>query len=484
MKTLHSYLSLAAVALGLAAVSCSDDLTDLNNDPKSYVNAQPGALFLSGQKSLADTYGSAAVGIAPFRVLAQSWTENTYINEAKYNLASADAPFGWWRDIYTKALTNLKQAKTIYTKEETNAGVLKNNLAIIDLLEVYAYYLLVNTYGDIPYSEALQNSTPFPRYDDARTVTIDLLRRLDADLAALDVAYGAVGAADQIYYGDVGKWRKFAATLKLKTALLLADVEPQAASAKALEAVAAGVFTSNNDNALFKYDGANATNSNPVWQVVAQTASNKNLSPAGLFISTLTQLHDPRLSLLFTQDAGGSYSGGTAGAINNFDDLSKFSAFWLNSKLPVNLLDYSEAEFLLAEAAARGIAVGGTAEEHYKKAIKASILYWGGNESAAESYIATEPAIQYSQPNWKQLIGYQQWIAFADRGWDAWTSIRRLGYPNIDAVSSPVDASGTLPRRFNYPPVEQTSNPDNWAEAVAKIAGKQDVTSVKLFWKN
>ena len=484
MKKLHYYLSLAVVILGATAISCSGDLTDLNNDPKSYVNAKPGTLFLSGQKSLADTYGSAAVGVAPFRVLAQSWTQNTYINEAKYNLASADAPYGWWRDLYTKALSNLKQAKTVYAEEETNAGILKNNLAIIDLLEVYTYYLLVNTYGDIPYSEALQNSTPFPSYDNARTITLDLLARLDADLAALDISAGSLGAADQIYNGNIAKWRKFAATLKLKAALLLADTEPQIASAKALEAVAAGVFTSNDDNALFKYDGANAANSNPVWQVVAQTASNKNHSPAGFLISTLTQFNDPRLRLLFTQDAVAGYSGGTAGAINNFDDLSKFSAFWLKATLPVNLLDYSETEFLLAEAAARNIAVGGTAEEHYKKAVKASILYWGGSETDANNYIATEPAIQYSQTDWKRFIGYQQWIAFADRGWDAWTNIRRLGYPDIDAASPPVDAAGKLPRRFNYPPVEQTSNPDNWAAAVANIPGKQDVTNVNLFWKN
>ncbi|MDR3134197.1 MAG: SusD/RagB family nutrient-binding outer membrane lipoprotein [Prevotellaceae bacterium] len=481
MKKLHYYLSLAAVGLGFTTVSCSGDLTELNNDPKSYVNAQPGALFLSGQKGLADTYGSAAVGVAPFRVLAQSWTQNTYNNEAKYNLASADAPGGWWRDIYTKTLANLKAAGGRYTKEETNAGVLKNNLAIIDLLEVYAYHLLVNTYGDIPYTEALQNSTPFPRYDDARTVAHDLLRRLDADLAALDVAYGAVGAADQVYNGDVGKWRKFAATLKLKLALLLADTEPQTASDKALEAVRAGVFTSNDDNALFKYDGANATNSNPVWQTVAQTTSNRNHSPAGFFIATLQQFNDPRLPLLFTQNASAGYSGGTAGEINNYDDLSKFSAFWLNSRLPVDLLDYPETEFLLAEAVARGIAVGGTDEEHYRKAIKASILYWGGNETGADNYLA---GLQYNPAKWKELIGYQQWIAFADRGWDAWTSIRRLGYPDIDADSPPEGAAGTLPQRFNYPPVEQTSNPDNWAAAVAKISGKRDVTNSKIWFKN
>ena len=41
-------------------------------------------------------------------------------------------------------------------------------------------------------------------------------------------------------------------------------------------------------------------------------------------------------------------------------------------------MDYTEAEFLLAEAVERGFSVGGTAEEHYNNAVRSSIVYWGG----------------------------------------------------------------------------------------------------------
>jgi hypothetical protein len=460
--------------------ACTGDLIDLNNDPKSYIEAKPGALFLSGQKNLADAYGSVGAGVAPFRVLSQVWTENAYPDEAQYNLARNNAPSGWWSAIYTKALVNLEHAKRQYAKDEQDANVLKNDLAIIDVLEVYAYYLLVNTYGDVPYSEALQTNIPFPKYDDAKTIVLDLLARLDTDIANLNAGYGSVGNADQIYNGNVSKWKKFAATLKLKAALLLADTDAQLAGAKVQEAVASGVFASNDDNALFKYDGTAPVNSNPVGQVVSATTT--NFSPAAFFINTLNQRNDPRLPLFFTQ-VSGNYAGGVAGEINNPTNLSKLTAFWLSNTLPVALLDYSETEFLLAEALERGIAAGGTAEAHYKAAIKASILYWGGTEAAANAYLDTEPSAQYASTSWKEKIGYQKWFAFADRNWDAWTEIRRLGHPNIDAVSPPANATGILPKRFNYPPVEQTSNPDNWAEAVAKISGKQDVTSAKLFWQ-
>ena len=49
-----------------------------------------------------------------------------------------------------------------------------------------------------------------------------------------------------------------------------------------------------------------------------------------------------------------------------------------NPALPGVLLSYSEVEFLLAEAVARGFAVGGTTESHYDAAVTASIIDAGG----------------------------------------------------------------------------------------------------------
>jgi hypothetical protein len=483
MKKIYHYITVFIVVLGggYSVASCSGDLVDLNNDPKTYTEAKPGALFLSGQKGLADTYSSAGVSVAPFRVLSQVWTQTDYSGEARYNLLSVNSSAGWWKQLYTTSLINFKHAKAQYIKDTEDTDVLKNALAIIDILEVYNYYLLVNTYGDIPYTEALQDNTPFPKYDDAKTIVLDLINRLDAAISNLDINHASVGNADQIYAGDVAKWRKFAATLKLKAALLIYSVEPQLAKTKAEQAIAAGILESNSDNALFKYDGAVTGNSNNVWYTLV-FSTRRDYSPTQFFIDRLEQANDPRLGLLFAKDISDGYSGGKAGEGNDYTALSPLSATWLTQTRPVNLLDYAEAEFLLAEALERGITVSGTAKEHYENAIKASIVYWGGDATTADNYVSTEPAIQYASANWKEKIGYQRWIAFADRAWDAWTEIRRLGHPDIDALSPPTGAESNLPQRLIYPTAEENSNSANWTNAAAKITGGHDVVSATLFW--
>jgi hypothetical protein len=164
--------------------------------------------------------------------------------------------------------------------------------------------------------------------------------------------------------------------------------------------------------------------------------------------------------------------------------FSQFSDQWQSPTWPGDLLDYSETEFLLAEAVERGFSVSGTAESHYDNGITASIVYWGGDSASATTYLA-QPTVAYTTAagTWKQKIGYQQWIAYADRGWDAWTSIRRLGYPDIDAINPPIGAIGNLPRRFTYPSNEETANPANWAAAVQAVNGSSaDNVASDLWW--
>jgi SusD/RagB-like outer membrane lipoprotein len=472
-----------SISFLLFASSCTKDITGFNNNPKAPVNAPSAAVFLSGEKGLVDAYTSDFWGSAPFRVIAQTWTQNTYNNEAHYQFATNNSPGGWWNAIYTTALNNLSQAKTLYVNDVQDPAVLRNDLIITDILEVYAYSLLVNSYGNIPYSQALNRTIPFPKYDDAKTIEYDLLTRLDTAIGGLNTSAGSLGSADQIYNGNVSQWKKFAATLKLKLSLLIADVDATTAATKVKEAVATGVFQSNSDNAVFVYDASAVINSNPIWQDLISGAGLHYYSPAAYFINTLVGLNDPRLPLYFTEDPNGNYSGGIAGAGNSSTTLSSFSAQWLSPTFPGDLLDYSETEFLLAEATERGINVGGTAAIYYDSAISASIQYWGGSYNDVLTYLAlTAVAYSTAEGTWRQKIGYQKWIAFANRNWDSWTEIRRLGYPDLDVVSPPVGAQGNLPLRFYYPPAEQSSNPVNWAAAVAALPGGTDVVSAKLFW--
>lgn len=476
-------LSLFYITIAILLSACSN-MNTLNINPKAYSQVPGGALFLQGEKNLSDAYTSTSIGSAPFRVLAQEWTENVYVTEAQYKFSSYNAPNGWWNNLYGLALHNLGEAKLAFMKTVSDPVTLKNDLIITDILEVYAYNLLTATYGDVPYSQAENRSVPFPKYDDAKTIYTDLLHRLDTCVAGINTSAGAMGSSDQIYYGDPVAWKKFAATLELKIGLLLADEDPTTAATAVQNAIAAGVLQSNDDNALFHYDKSSPGTSSMLWNALVSSGRHDFL-PANLLVNTMVQWNDPRLPLYFTTTTGGQYVGGTPGAANGYDNtrFSDFSAQLQAPDLPGDLMDYSETEFYLAEAAARGMNVSGTAATHYDNAITASIELWGGTATQATAYLL-QPSVNYltAVGNWQQKIGYQEWISFYNRNWDAWTVIRRLGYPDINQVNPPIGALGELPLRYYYPTTEATSNPVNWKAAVAKIPGGKDVVSAKLFW--
>jgi Starch-binding associating with outer membrane len=475
----NSILILSFVVL---AFSCTKPLNSLNVDPKSSTVALPAALYTEAQKQFSDVTTAPNIAVSPFRVVSQEWTENSYTYEAIYDFAVYDCPDGWWNGMYINVIHNAELAKQAFPVNfQGTAGALKNDLAITDLLEVYAYEELVATYGNIPYSQAENKAIPFPKYDDAKTVYTDLLMRIDTCIAAMDVNESAMGSADLVYAGSVTQWIRFAASLKLRMAMLLADVDPTTAAAKVNEAITTGVFQSNSDNALFAYDAASAGNSNQIWVALAY-GGRHDFVPANLLVSTMVGWNDPRLPNYFTEYNGG-YSGGIPGQGNGYGLFSDFGSALYTANLPADWLDYSEVQFYLAEAVERGF-IPGSAATYYNNAISASIQFWGDNNAADATAYLAQPSVNYATAagTWKQKIGYQRWISNYNRNWESWTDIRRLGYPDIDVVSPPVGAISTFPLRLYYPINEVSSNPNNWSSAAGKIPGGQDVVTAKLFW--
>lgn len=472
------------ICLGLfCLLGCSRSI-----DPKNPTKVPSGTVFLQAEKAFFDTYVSASRGTAPFRVLAQEWTENTYVYEAVYDFSEYQAPDGWWNAWFGNVLHNLEAARGLFPTDLADPVQVRHSEDIADILEVYAYYLLSSTYGDIPYSQAEKDSIPFPVYDDARKVYEDLFVRLDSSRSGLEVAGASLSPENEpVYGGSPVAWIKFASTLELKMALLSADVDPAGAQTKVLDALTGGVFASNADNALLVYDPSSPENSSPVWQELVNSGQH-NFCPAALLVGTLSEWADPRLPFYFSLDGFGAYSGGTPGAGNGYGSVSDFSALLQQPAFPGDVLDYPETEFLLAEAAARGIPVGGTPESHYASAVMASIGFWslaGGRSQGNADTVGTQylslPWAAYGGP-WRQKIGYQAWIAAYGLNWDAWTGIRRLGYPNVDSLSPPLGAHGSLPLRLTYPVEEQTNNTLHWRNAVSHLPGGQDLLSAKLWW--
>lgn len=456
--------------------SCKKDLSSLNEDPKNPPMVAATSLVTNAERGLVRTLSSSNVNLNIFRLIIQHWQETTYLGESRYDLNTRNIPQGVWAALYRDVLKDLQEAKRLIPEQEADEEVRANQLAVIDILQVYAYYYLINTFGDIPYSEALNIDNVFPVYDDAATIYNDLLSRLDADIAAINTSANGLGNADIIYGNDMQAWLKFANSFKLKMGMTIADVSTSQAKTIVESAYAAGVFTSNDDNAMFDFL-ASPPNTNPIWEDLVQSGR-QDFVAASTIVDQMDQFNDPRIPLYFTVDETGNYSGGDPGTSSSYTTFSKPDEAITVPEFPGVLLDYAEVEFLLAEAAARGFSVGATAAQHYNNAIDASVLFWGGTQAQATTY-RSQASVNYATAagTYKQKIGIQKWIALYNRGWDAWIEWRRLDYPQLEPAYR---ALSPMPLRFTYPVNEQNYNTTNYNNAASAIGG--DEVDTQLWW--
>ncbi len=522
------------VLVGIS-VSCTKNFEDWQKDEKHPAEVSGEMLFTHAQKALADQVASSNVNLNNHKLYAQYWTETTYTDEANYDLINRNIPDNVFRVIYRDILKDLQQAKVIMASEATTTVEAEkakaNRLIIVDVLEVYAYQRLVDIFGNVPYSEALDiDATLNPKYDDGMTIYKDLYEKLKVVTESLNPDAGSFGddyqSSDLYYGGDVQSWITFAESLKFRLAITIADADDATAKSWA-EAAAAKTFASSAEDAKLVYEAAPLDNTNPIYQDLV-ASGRKDFIPANTVIDYMNTLADPRVSAYFadqiefsydkdettnakvdtelpgtgkkvlyyandsvvhvqlpftvlavdSMDVFTYYEGGVYGSSNAWANYSHVGTMILDATFPIQLLSFTEMEFYKAEAAARGWSVGGTALEHYEAAITASFAEWG--TEGAEDYIASEGVAWDGTTDWKKAIGMQAYLGYYQRGFEGWTTYRRLDWPEMNVPEGAITTDGGVPRRFTYPVNEQTLNADNYYQAADAVGG--DMMETKLFW--
>ncbi|MDP1623984.1 MAG: SusD/RagB family nutrient-binding outer membrane lipoprotein [Bacteroidales bacterium] len=467
-----------AIFLTLLLFSSCAKIEELNVNIKDPTTVPGESLFTGAQLSLSDQMVTPNVNSNIFRMFVQQWTETTYIDEANYDITTRPIPGNFWNTFYRDVLMNFKESAKVLKATGNLPGddpaVLENKLAIVEVMTVYAYSVLVETFGDVPYTQALDQAVLLPKYDDGLTIYKDLVARLNAAIAKMNTSEGSFGSYDNMYYGNTGLWFKYANSLKLRMGMVLADVD-NALAKTTVEAAAANVIASNSENAAVTYMSSQPNN-NPVNENLVLSGRNDFVA-ANTLVDMMNERNDPRRPLYFTP-VGEGFIGGIYGASNDYTQFSHVNPTLTEATFEGMFFDLAEVEFLLAEGAERQFNVGGTAAEHYNKAISASIEYWGGTAADATTYLA-QPSVAYATAagTWKQKIGEQKWLALYNSGFTAWTAFRMLDYPMLIA---PPDADSELPLRLTYPTTEQTLNGANRAAAASAIGG--DAVTTKLFW--
>jgi len=474
-------------------VGCTDNFVDLNTDTKNPPEVPAGTLFANATVSLFDFMTSTSVNVNNFRLWSQQWAQTTYPDESNYILRERNVNGTTWNTLYATVIKDCKEAKIYVAADEFLTDEDKAaSTAMIDIIEILGYHVLVDIFGDVPYSEAIDIENLTPSYDDDAAIYADLASRLDGAISALNVFNGApTGLAnfDLIYKDSPGNWTKLANSLKLRMGIRLADSNPGTAQAMVESAVASGIFESSADDFELVYQ-ATTPNTNPLWVSLVQSGRSDFVC-ANTIADYMNGLEDPRRTLYFSAPYDSIFNadstalldlqilGGTYGSSNSPTPYSKAGANQVDPTFPGTIMDYTEVCFLLADANERGFNVGGSAEEWYNLGITSSILEWGGNqEDHVETYLAREDvAYGTASGSWKEKIAMQKWLALYNRGFEAWNTYRMYDAPVMNVATG---AGTTPPMRYTYPVTEFSLNGASVEAAAAAIGG--DDLFTRVFW--
>jgi len=482
MKKYAKKTSILLLALLGSLVGCNVD--NMNTDPNSFYETEPETLLIYVEKALANQLSTPNVNLNNFRLIMQYWQETTYLDESRYNFDRRKVYDNVWERYNIGVINNIKQAKKIVTDRSTGDAVSKNRLAILELLECFTFQELVDTFGNIPYSQSHDlDNYPLPKYDDAMEIYTDLISRVKVAVNDLDASEESWEEADIIYGGDVAKWQKFGNSLLLRLGIVLSDVNPSLATTTINEAVAGGIFTSNLDNALFTYE-TSSPNYSALYSNLVASGRNDYVACSTIinhmYDSNNDIIKDPRLDKYYDKHTLSNHIGSDAGTSSPFSNYSHIGEILYQPNTSARIMTFSEVMFYVAEATARGI-IAGDPVIPYKDAITASFEEWELTATDANDYLNNNSYNYSDYADWKKAIGEQAWVAMYDQPDVSWKFFRRLDYPKlIPATSAVQQAGGVVPTRLIYPTTETTTNSTNKTVASDAIGGDELYT--RVFW--
>jgi hypothetical protein len=490
-KILTRFLMVATLLL-IAFPSCKKDFFDINDNPNFPPDVDVRYLLPSAEAAIAHALGNdlAIYG----GIWAQYWTQSPassqYKSADRYNPSSNDFDHPW-SNLYSDALEDLQ--KII---EKGTAGGRTQYVACAKILQAYAYQVLTDNWGDIPFSQALQapSGNFSPHFDSQSSIYTGIIALVDEGLALADEnltgTIGTPGSDDLLLGGDMFLWKEFAYTLKLKIYLRMAYVNPALAQAGIAAMDSSATFLGAGEEVRINY-GTEGGKTNPLTSSIIQLNFVQNLVASKTAVDYLITNNDPRLDVFYDPDpvtgaqvgiAQGDFNisastpvslpgTATGGHANNAANAAA------SSTAPVKLMTGYESFFLQAEAAARGwLTSAGSAQSLYEAGITENFASYGLPDTAASAYF-TQPAIAFPagpvEDQVKAIIT-QKWIAMCgNQNDEAWIEWRRTNYPDFFTISVESLIGNSFPERMLYPSGEVSNN--------GSFPGQKPIT-LKVWW--
>ncbi len=306
--------------------SCLDEYQDLNTDPEQLGTTDPRNIFTGATLNfnncsrghLTGKYSGTMIYMQ-YLVPSGGASSGSYISLAKPN--ERPQPNGPAYSFYYNTNGDgyggfgLRLDYLINTVIPQNSEAERYNdvKAISQILLNYEQWLLLDTYGAAPITEAFRAQSEgirTPRYD-LYQKSIDgtpMYKKIDAEvkgaiemLKSSDANQYALGNNDFFYFGDIQKWIKFGNTLRVKMAQRLEKADAAFYNSVIGEVLSSGsnIISSNEESCIYYHPN----DYNNVTDDIQNITSNYVASAA--FVNYLKAYDDPRLPVLVRRNGFG-----------------------------------------------------------------------------------------------------------------------------------------------------------------------------------
>ncbi|GAO44770.1 hypothetical protein FPE01S_04_00130 [Flavihumibacter petaseus NBRC 106054] len=380
-----------------------------------------------------------------------------------------------WSNFYA-AMMNIRQMidKADATSAFQHRGVGK-------ILMAYNLNMLVTTFGDVPYSEAMQGQQLLvPKFDSQTDLLQTSLLLLEEGIADLQLTGASVELGtsnDVIHGGNAEAWIKTAYALKARFLNQLSKTS--AYDPAQILSTLENAYTSNGDDAaLIAFDGRSP------WNQAAYDNTQLLLDGwlSSQFVDALNGttfgIEDPRLPKIATLTQFGDYRGTPNGAgrigtgTDDEESYLSLDGYYSKGGAPILLVTYAEMKFIEAEAAFHNNDKA-TAYAAYLAGINAHMSKLGVSDADRNAYV-NNPAVSVGEDDLTlDLIFKEKYVAMFLNP-ESWVDMRRHDYQYKDFDLPEHAAMNTFIRRVAYPTIEISRNGAN----VPTITGLDE----KLVW--
>ncbi len=492
-----------------AGVGC-EKVLDVNVDPNKTVSNPPNLILTSAEAQLGFFMGADLfffTGLFSQQIAAQNGRQTEAWD--RYVIQPTEVNTVWRTNIYGGLLADLEEIiKKGSTIHPAYIGIAKS-------IKAFGFALTTDTWGDVPYTQALKgtdNAQPAP--DKSQDIYPALITLLDEAIVELRKTSPLVAPTtdDYIYGGNAQRWIRFANTLKLRLYLHMAN--SQGFNASTVQTFIANTpatdfMTGVADDFQMRFETV-AQRQNPIHQFIVSRTD--DICTSSTVINLMNGKSDPRRAsyftpapfspaLLTTPPTGttgyiGLRNGLGAGGVNNgLSRIHTYSrgavtsttipagptlgvgALAYSGSAPLNMLTFAEYNFIRSEMALR-YGTAGSAEDFYRAGIQASMVDVGVPAAQTTAYLASSAGTLGTGASALQKLIEEKYIANFAIAVEPWNDWRRTGFPLLQSLPSTVDPAngGKFPRALPYPQQETDANPS------LKAIQRNNLSERPVYW--